>query len=278
MLCLLPVIAQAVPQIMSYQGKLNDGTGKPVTGNVAITFTIYDAPTAGNTLWTEVWDGTNGTSTVTVKNGLFSVELGTYTPLAATIFDKNNLYLGIKVGSDSEMAPRQRFTSGAYAFRAEPISSIQYLSANADVPYTAPNEWNVVYRKTVPITEIWEIYDIWFSSGTASPYNCDWVPTDLRFQVNGIVYTKAGMGSLNTRDHSYNYINALYNNLFFAPPVKALAGQTVTIETFISAPCYFINGAWRDNDPREHCTSTCRSNMNGSTIPGIQFGIFYYKK
>jgi len=44
---------------MSYQGKLNDKNGVPVSGSVTMTFTIYDAATGGNALWTETWTGAN---------------------------------------------------------------------------------------------------------------------------------------------------------------------------------------------------------------------------
>lgn len=47
---IVPAVASAVPNVMSYQGKLNDKNGVPVSGSVTMTFTIYDAATGGNML------------------------------------------------------------------------------------------------------------------------------------------------------------------------------------------------------------------------------------
>jgi len=60
---MLPTLAQAVPNVMSYQGKLNDKNGVPVSGSVTMTFTIYDAATNGNALWIETWIGARGNET-----------------------------------------------------------------------------------------------------------------------------------------------------------------------------------------------------------------------
>lgn len=110
----------AVPGLISYQGQLNDGNGVPVNSTVSFVFSIYDVPTGGTTLWTE-------NQTISVSNGAFNVQLGAVVTLPASIFAKDALYLGIKVGADQEMTPRQRITSSAYAQRAElgvPIGTI----------------------------------------------------------------------------------------------------------------------------------------------------------
>ena len=49
----LTVSPTDVPQMINYQGVLTDDTGTPVDGVVSMTFTIYDAATGGNDLWTE---------------------------------------------------------------------------------------------------------------------------------------------------------------------------------------------------------------------------------
>ncbi|MER3330082.1 MAG: hypothetical protein RIF34_10930, partial [Candidatus Kapaibacterium sp.] len=68
---LLPLIILAqIPQTMNYQGRLEDNNGDPVSdGNYSIVFTIYDAATNGNSLWTE-------TRTVTTEDGFFNLTLG----------------------------------------------------------------------------------------------------------------------------------------------------------------------------------------------------------
>jgi hypothetical protein len=102
-----------VPPVISYQGKLMQPNGNPIPdGTYSIHFAIYDAPTGGDALWGE----TN--SSVQVKGGLFAVLLGSVNNLGANILDSQNRYLGIKVGSDAELAPRQRIASVATALRA----------------------------------------------------------------------------------------------------------------------------------------------------------------
>ncbi len=98
---------------LTEQGRLLDQTGAPVDGiQLTFTFTLYDALTAGNVLWTE-------NQTITPDQGYFSAQLGETTALPAAAFDGTKvLFLGIKVGTDTEMAPRQAVTSVPFALRA----------------------------------------------------------------------------------------------------------------------------------------------------------------
>src|ERR1700743_991771 len=90
----------AVPQILTQQGRLLDSSGAPVSGTVAFVFTLYDAPTAGNVLWTE-------SQMITLDNGYFFSPLGDPMPIPATVFQGAVRYLGVKVATDPEMTPRQ---------------------------------------------------------------------------------------------------------------------------------------------------------------------------
>jgi hypothetical protein len=108
--------AGTVPQLINYQGTLTDTSGNPVPdGQYGVVFNIYDVSTGGTALWTETWNNTTS-PVVTIKGG-FSVLLGANNPIPASFFSDHSLtYLGIKVGNDSEMLPRQRIASVAYAF------------------------------------------------------------------------------------------------------------------------------------------------------------------
>jgi hypothetical protein len=96
---------------ISYQGHLTDNAGEPVNGDLPMTFTLYDAPTSGTAVWTEERSGSN---TVPVTAGLFSVSLGSVTPLDTTLFGEP-LWLGISVNGDAEMTPREQLDGGATA-------------------------------------------------------------------------------------------------------------------------------------------------------------------
>ncbi len=99
---------------LTQQGRLLDQTGAPIDGiQLTFTFTLYDAATAGNVLWTE-------NQAITPDKGYFSAKLGETTSLPAAAFDGTKvLFLGIKIGTDTEMAPRQSVTAVPFALRAK---------------------------------------------------------------------------------------------------------------------------------------------------------------
>jgi hypothetical protein len=114
-------VASTVPTMISYQGQLLDSGGNPVpTGTYTVTFKLYNAPTGGTLLWSE-------TQSVMVTDGLFNVLLGEYVSLISPegeLYPIDDLaYLGVTVGSDPEMTPRQRMVSVPFAFRAEKAKS-----------------------------------------------------------------------------------------------------------------------------------------------------------
>lgn len=115
-LILFTLIASAqAPQTIVYQGRLTDISGEPITTTQSVTFSIYSVPISGLVRWTE---------TLTIQpdaEGLFTVELGTIDTTLHSVFNGDKRYLGIKVGDDDEMTPRQLLTSTPYAISAENI-------------------------------------------------------------------------------------------------------------------------------------------------------------
>lgn len=93
--------AVGVNKQINFQGKLTNSDGTNVTdGNYTLVFSIYNVSSGGSATWTE-------TDTVTTTNGIFQVALGAVTSLPGSVdFNQDTWYLGIKVGSDSEMTPR----------------------------------------------------------------------------------------------------------------------------------------------------------------------------
>lgn len=108
---LVPSAAEgAVPQLINFQGILRDGSGNPVTdGSYSVTFTIYDAPSGGTAYWAE-------TTSVITASGLFTVLLGSANPVPDSVFHDTLRYLGIQVGADPEMTPRQQLSSVGYGY------------------------------------------------------------------------------------------------------------------------------------------------------------------
>jgi len=103
------VSSSAVTSQMSYQGRLNDNTGNPLDGTYSMTFRLYDVSSGGTALDTD-------THNVEVSNGLFN----TYLDFDPYYFDSKELWLGIRVESDSEMTPRQEFRPVPYALSLRP--------------------------------------------------------------------------------------------------------------------------------------------------------------
>jgi hypothetical protein len=104
-------LAGSIPNTLNYQGALTGSAGKPVTAIVQpVTFKLYTSALGGAAFWTEP-------QTVPVTNGQFSAVLGNTFPLPTDKFT-GNTYIGLTVGNGSEMLPRQKMTSVAYALKA----------------------------------------------------------------------------------------------------------------------------------------------------------------
>lgn len=90
------------------EGSMQASSGAPLNnGNYRITFRLYDVETDGVPVWSEVQ------SSVPVSGGIYSVSLGSVTPLTAP-FDKV-YYLGVSLEDGDELTPRVRLSSSPYA-------------------------------------------------------------------------------------------------------------------------------------------------------------------
>ena len=131
------VDAITVPHMLSYQGKLTDTLGSPVPdGNYQLIFRLYADSTGGSALWSEA-------QTVMVKGGLFSVLLGSVTPISS-IPDAGGLYVSMQVAAGNELRPRLRITSTAYSFLSERAAGADLLQGR-DTSYFAKANHSHVY-------------------------------------------------------------------------------------------------------------------------------------
>ncbi len=100
-----------VPEVISFQGRLNDTLGNPIEdGTYDLTFRLYTTSTGGSSIWNEEQE-------VVTSNGLFSVMLGSASALDITDF-YDPLYLSVQVEHDPELSPRYELGSSPYAFYA----------------------------------------------------------------------------------------------------------------------------------------------------------------
>src|SRR4030067_3640844 len=99
-----------VPQLINFQGRLTDFLGNSVSdGSYSLRFRIYDDSLAGNVLWEE-------NTSVQIKSGLFTVLLGSVNSIPDSAFYSANRWLGIKIGTNPEITPRQRLASVGYRY------------------------------------------------------------------------------------------------------------------------------------------------------------------
>jgi hypothetical protein len=116
-------IAAATPGEINFQGKLTDGTAAVADGVYRIEFILYDDAESGNQLWSEIQD-------VLVENGIYSVQLGSNTPLNISIFDPDNVFLETRIcppaatntcdiNEMETLSPRLPLTATAFSFKAE---------------------------------------------------------------------------------------------------------------------------------------------------------------
>jgi hypothetical protein len=111
-LALAPQALADLPATLTEQGRLFDSNGAPINAALTITFAVYAAPQGGAPLWAE-------TQQIGLDEGYFSTQLGAGTPFPASLWDGSPRYVGVQVGADPEMSPRQAATSVPYALRAQ---------------------------------------------------------------------------------------------------------------------------------------------------------------
>lgn len=126
----LPATAVILPLRFPFQGKLIDpSTNLPKNGPFSMQFKLYTAPTGGTAVFSE-------TQTVSVTNGVFSVQIGTNALLSPNLFSGASAYLGVTVGADAEMSPRQPLSMTPYAFTAMQLVADQDMRVNAGTSYS----------------------------------------------------------------------------------------------------------------------------------------------
>ena len=120
------IVQAQVPHKINYQGYLtNPGGTAPVSATVQMQFKLYTAASGPDApLYAE-------TQSVTATNGVFNVIIGAGTSIPGSVLFDQPYYLGVTVGTDAEMTPRQPVAASAYAIRA---ASAESLAASAMVP------------------------------------------------------------------------------------------------------------------------------------------------
>lgn len=102
------VVQAQVPRVVGHHGILTDAVGAPVAdGAYDLTLRIYESPVGSTPAYTEAQSG------VPVGGGRFSVILGASSALTLP-FDRP-YWIGLTVGTGSELSPRMPLTAAPYA-------------------------------------------------------------------------------------------------------------------------------------------------------------------
>ena len=112
----------AVPQMISYQGRLTDAVGAPINDTVDLVFLICPDSICSKEYWSE------SHRSVIVKEGLFAVLLGSITPIPPSVFSGSVRWLSIS--KDGVAAnPSLRMVSAPYAFRSLMADTAYYAKS-----------------------------------------------------------------------------------------------------------------------------------------------------
>ena len=119
-----------VPHLISYQGRLTDGAGTPITGSQNITFRLYDNAVGGTLMWTEAHAGVSLNA-----DGLYNIMLGSITSFPPTLTFEEPYWLAVEHPPGSEIC-RYELGASPYALNiADTIrkSAIQVFDTDLKV-------------------------------------------------------------------------------------------------------------------------------------------------
>jgi hypothetical protein len=106
-------VTTIAPGAIPIQGRLTNTSGNPLSGTYSIMFRLYETDLGGTAVCTD-------TRSVNVVNGLFSDYMdGCYNDITG-----QKLWLGVQVGGDQEMLPRQLILPVPYAISLVPKAEI----------------------------------------------------------------------------------------------------------------------------------------------------------
>jgi hypothetical protein len=130
--------ARLVPKLLNYQGYLTNTLGSPIDDTLDMSFKIFDAATVGNELWSETQ------TNVPVERGVFSVLLGSGTPIPDTVFTTGtDRWLELTLEGPQTLSPRTRIAAAGYAYTSTYSDTAEY--AKTAVPDT---DW-VIFADTM---------------------------------------------------------------------------------------------------------------------------------
>jgi hypothetical protein len=108
-----------VPTKLSYEGRLADPSGNAITTPTNVSFSLYGSEIGGAAIW-----GPESHGIMPDKEGVFSVILGTATPVLPEVFNSSTRYLELTV-SGEVLSPRSQLVTVPFAFKASVAQAVE---------------------------------------------------------------------------------------------------------------------------------------------------------
>lgn len=115
------------PKTIMFQGQLTDAQNDPITATTPLRFAIYNNQTSTGSalLWQEVQEITPD------QNGKFSATIGNNNPILSSIFSDNlSLFLGMTVGNNNELKPRQQLATASLSNNSQKLQGLIPITQN----------------------------------------------------------------------------------------------------------------------------------------------------
>ena len=121
-------LAQVTTPKINVSAYIVDGSNKEITnGKYDITFAFYTSADGGTSIWSE-------TQQIQVENGNLDAYLGSVNPLPAGLnFSNGEYFLGIKIGTDSEMTPRKKVGAVPTSVNSQFLNGAQVGTQQGDI-------------------------------------------------------------------------------------------------------------------------------------------------
>jgi site-specific recombinase XerD len=123
-------IKQPPNRTISFQGRLSDASGSPITKDSLVRFAIYKSPTASGAAL--LWQETQHLDPD--LDGNFKTVLGKSNPISQELFVNHpELFLGISVGAEAELTPRHPLASVGLSRSAATLQGLKPITENNTV-------------------------------------------------------------------------------------------------------------------------------------------------
>ncbi|MCX7997173.1 MAG: hypothetical protein N2691_05495 [Patescibacteria group bacterium] len=124
-------------KILRFRGVLRDTKGLPVDSKVDVLFRLYASEKDKDAVYSGACTGVNGI--VPDVSGRFEIVIGSdcgMNPLPEEVLRTyNELYLGVTIGKDPEMKPRQRISTVQNAANSETVQGLPVGDEESSIPF-----------------------------------------------------------------------------------------------------------------------------------------------